>query len=73
MADDLELTDDEVNKIASEAVKLIQLRSDGDRAAQLSAAMGTLMAISRNLGSPDSAIVRVLDEMYNHNPRTQDA
>lgn len=71
--DDLDLSDDEVNAIASRAAQLIIVESGGDRAAQLSAGLGTLMWITRHHGMRDADIVRLLGEMYLHNPKVIDA
>jgi hypothetical protein len=70
---DLETPDDDINVIASEAANLIIVRSQGDRAAQISAAMGCLMWITRHHGNRDTDIVRLLGEMYDANPRAHDA
>jgi hypothetical protein len=73
MVQDLEMTDDEINAVVMQAAMMIRAECQGDRAAELSAAMGTLMYISRDLGSRDASIVRVLSEMFADNPRQVDA
>ena len=73
MKPDLSLSNADVNDIASKTVRLIIMESGGDRAAQLSASLGTLMWITRHHGMPDAGVVNLLAEMYAANPRVLDA
>lgn len=70
---DLEMTDSEVNEVAGKTAKFIIVETGGDLAAQLGAAMGALMWITREHGMRDGDIVALLAEMYVANPRSPHA
>lgn len=67
------MDDADINDIVTTAVRLILSESGSDPGIRVSAAMGALMWITRDIGEPDADMVGLLADMYAANPRQRDA